>query len=304
MKPSERTGLLCLFAVYILWGSTFLGIRLAVETIPPLAATFARHCFGGIGLFGLLVLLRRWEAPSAMQLRNALFVGSLTAGLSNGALMWSGLSIPSSYSAIAFTTMPLFLMLMNWVMFERVRPSLVEALAMPLGLFGCAVIVLTGKSLLGGHVRAFDIALLLFCPAIWAFGSLLGRRSEMPKNILVSASLQMVGGAALMGLLATLHGDWATLAQSTISARSFWGLLYLAIGGSLFGYTAFSTAMRNLSPSIVGTYAFMNPLIAVALGGLFGEDITSPTIVLGMALAFSSVGLTFWGSARRRYRNR
>jgi drug/metabolite transporter (DMT)-like permease len=302
VKASEKTGLICLFAVYILWGSTFLGIRLAVESIPPLVATFARHSFGGVALLILLLLAKRWQQPSRQEWMNGLLVGSLTAGISNGALMWSGINVPSAYSAIAFTTMPLFMMLMNWIGFEKVQPSRIEIAAMPLGLLGCGMIVFTGKSLAGGNVEAFDVALLLLCPSVWAFGSLLGRRREMPKNILVSASIQMIGGALLMIVLAALHGDWQVFAATPVTARSFWGLWYLAIGGSLLGYTAFATAIRNLDSQVVGTYAFVNPLIAIFLGGFFGEDVTSPTVFFGISLSLAAVGLTFIGSSRRRRR--
>jgi drug/metabolite transporter (DMT)-like permease len=299
MKQQETVGLICLSAVYLLWGSTFLGIRLAVETIPPLIAGLARHGFGGLVLALVLFLLGRWVKPNWKEKKNALIVGALTAGISNGALMWAEVQVPSAYAAITFTTMPLFLLLFNWIGFEKVIPSIFDFIALPLGLVGCALVLLGGESLSGGHVGFFDAFLLVLCPSVWALGSLLGRRWELPKNILVSSALQMLGGALLLLLLSVFHGDWFSFKIESVSQRSFWGLLYLAVGGSLIGYTAFATAIRNLDSRIVGTYAFINPIVAVALGFFFGEEIWKMPIILGSLLSISAVALTFTGA---RYR--
>ena len=299
---SETAGLFCLFAVYFLWGSTYLGIRLAVESIPPMIAAMGRHLFGGAVLAAGLFALGKWERPSAAESVRALGVGALTAGISNGALMWSEVNVPSAYASIAFTTMPLFLLLFNWALFEKVRPSAFDFIALPIGLLGSCLVIGTGKALSGESIQFFDMALLVVCPSVWAFGSLLGRRLKMPKNILASSSLQMLGGALLLVVLSGCHGDWARFSFENVTQRSFWGLTYLAIGGSLLGYTAFAVAIRNLDPFLVSSYAFVNPIIAVSLGYFFGERIGAPSILGGSALSITSVFLTFIGARHRSAR--
>ncbi len=300
-KRQETLGYIGLFAVYILWGSTFLGIRMAVETIPPLIAALGRHAFGGGVLVLGLLAAGKWGKPKRREVRHALAIGMLTAGFSNGALMWTEVNVPSSYAAIAYTTMPLFILMMNWAAFQRVRPSSLDFIALPLGLTGSLLVVGTGEALGGGRIGSLDVAFLILSPFVWAYGSLLGKRLRMPENILVSSALQMLGGALFLGVMSLLHGDWARVAEGMISARSWWGLLYLAVGGSLFGYTAFAIAMRNLDPRIVGTYAFVNPIIAIILGYFTGEQVLRGSILTGAVLSIGSVSLTLLGA---RYRAR
>lgn len=300
MKRTESIGLASLIAVYALWGSTFLGIRLAVETIPPMIAGLGRHGFGGLTLALGLWLLGRWVMPSRRECRNALFIGALTAGISNGALTWSEVNVPSSYAAISFTTMPLFMLLFNWFAFEKVKPSKFDFVALPLGILGSSLVVLTGESLNGGRIETFDLVLLVVCPSVWAFGSLLGRRIAMPKNILVSSAFQMVGGAILLAMISVAHGDWVSFRLAGVSERSLYGILYLAIGGSLFGYTAFAIAIKSLDSRFVGTFAFVNPIIAVGLGYFFGEDVAQASVAVGAGLSVMAVVLTFVGARYRR----
>jgi drug/metabolite transporter (DMT)-like permease len=214
--------------------------------------------------------------------------------------MWSEVNVPSSYAAIAFATMPLFLLVFNWLAFERVRPSRYDFIALPFGLVGSGLVIATGESLSGGRVESFDILLLIVCPSVWALGSLLGRRLSLPKNILVSSALQMIGAALLLAVLSLFHGDWDQFHIAAVTSRSFWGLLYLAVGGSLLGYTAFAAAIKHLDPRLVGTYAFVNPIVAVALGYLVGEQVGQASILFGAALAVLSVVLTFVGARHRR----
>ena len=151
MKQHERFGLICLFVLYFLWGSLFLANRLAVESIPPLIAALARHGIGGGSLILGLLLLGRWETPQVLEVRNALFVGIFITGIASGTLTWAAVNVPSAYVALAFTTMPLFMLIMNWVSFERVTPSKFDLIALPLGLLGSGLILINGNSLSGGR---------------------------------------------------------------------------------------------------------------------------------------------------------
>ncbi|MGE3760316.1 MAG: EamA family transporter, partial [Pseudobdellovibrionaceae bacterium] len=292
MKQHERFGLICLFILYFLWGSLFLANRLAVESIPPLIAALARHGIGGGSLILGLLLLRKWNIPTYIETRNAIFVGMIITGIASGTLTWAAVNVPSSYVAMAFTTMPLFMLMMNWISFERVTPSRFDLIALPLGLLGSGLMLTKGSSLSGGHIGVFDVILLIVCPSTWAFGGLLGRKLAMPKDIFVTSALQMVGGSILLAILSLLLGEWSSFSFAEITQRSLLGVAYIALGGSLVGYTAFAVALRNLDSRIVSTYAIVQPVIAIALGFFVGEQVGHPFVILGAVFAVTAVILT------------
>lgn len=299
MKNHKTLGYVCLFAVYVLWGCTFIGIRFAVETIPPLLAGVFRHGIGGLLLIFGLLLFKRWKKPNKWEFLNALFIGSITAGLSNGTLMWSEVNVPSAYAAIAFTTMPLFMLLFNYLAFEKIKPSVFDKIAIPLGIIGSCIVLISGENLHNTGIGAFDIFLLVLSPSSWAFGALLGRQIKMPKSILASSALQMIGGALFLIVLSFFHGEW-TFNFNTISTKSIWGLLYLTLGGSFLGYTCFAIMMKNLEARIVGTYAFVNPVVALTFGYFFGEKIFELSIVTGACMSIAAVVMTFIGARHRK----
>ncbi len=286
--------LVCFATVYVVWGSTFLAIRLAVETIPPLLVGGCRHFFGGLFLL-LWVLAVSKVRATRREIATASGIGILTAGISNGFLIVAEKTVPSSIAAIAFTAMPLLMLLLNWLWFERVKPGFHDLLAIPLGIVGTLLVVGGGKTLGGASFGAFEVVLLVGCPLFWAFGSLLGRKLRMPSSILFSASVQMLAGGTFLFLLAGLRGDWA----SGTTLTSLWSLAYLTIFGSLLGYTAFAYLIQNVDPRLVGTYAFMNPVVALVLGLMWGEQILTTEVLLGALLALAAVG-TVIGSRLRR----
>ena len=299
MSRSEKIAFLCLLCLYCLWGSTFLGIRFAVQTVPPFIVGVIRHGFGGLALVTFLVAGRNRKAfGSRTQIFNALKMGLITAGISNAALAWAGTHVPSGISAVAFATMPLFLVLLNWALFAKVSPSLTDWIAISLGLSGSIIVPFVSTSLSGHPLSWFDLAMLALAPSAWAVGSLYGKRVAMPPNILASAALQMLSGAFIQSLAAAVHGDWTTFSIHQVSTPSLLGVLYLAVGGSLAGYTCFATAIRSLDPRIVSTYAFMNPVIALTLGVIWGERLLTPSIMLGSILSVGGVAVMLLGSLR------
>jgi drug/metabolite transporter (DMT)-like permease len=291
---SQRSLVILSFVVvYIVWGSTFLAIRISVETVPPLLVGGFRHFFGGILLLLLLRLTgKRIERRGIFQ---AMFVGLLTAGISNGSLIVVEKTVPSGIAAIAFTTMPLVMLLLNWISFERVRPSMTDFIVIPLGILGTSLVLSAGESFSGRSLNLFEVALLITCPVFWAIGSLVGRKIEMPKSILVSSAFQMVGGGTLLFLLGTFKGDWEQLGGGATSQASVNGVIYLTIVGSLIGYSAFAYLIKHVDSRLAGTYAFVNPVVAMILGYFWGEKVFSPQILLGAALAIFSVAAVFIG---------
>ncbi len=246
----------CLASIYLLWGATYFAIRIVVEQIPPLLAAMLRHgCAGLIILIILTLLGKMRELPSVKQFLNALLIGSLTLGLSNGALMWAEVRVPSAFVAIAFALMPLFTMLFNYLGFARSRPTSWQLLALLLGCIGVSIVVAAGKTLTGEDLQLFDLGLLLFSPAMWAYGSLLSKTKDLPKSIFKNSGLQMCGAAILLCIFGTLHGDWQQGAWDHLDKDTIWALLYLTFGGSLIGFT------HSLWPSNTSILLWLGPML-------------------------------------------
>lgn len=280
-----------LIILYLLWGATFLGIRVAVETIPPFYVGALRYLFAG-GILLVLVKTRKSAKAQPREIKNAVVMGILTAGISNGAMITSEKTVDSGIVAIAFTCMPLFLLLLNAFAFEKKSPSRRDSILLLVGFTGTALVLSAGSQFRGAALTPYEWCLLLGSPLTWAIGSLWGRSVRMPGDILVSATYQMLGGGTLLLLAGLgqglLFGGWD---GSTASVPSILGVLYLATFGTLVGYTIFAYLITCWDPQVVGTYAFVCPIVAIGLGVLWGERILSPQVLLGAVCVISSVAL-------------
>jgi drug/metabolite transporter (DMT)-like permease len=277
----------CFAVLYLVWGSTFLAIRLAVETMPPLLVGGFRHFLAGIILLAVIAAFGYRIKPEGML--NAFLVGTLTAGIANGSLIIAEKTVPSGIAAISFTTMPIFVLLFNWAAFEKIRPTLFDWIAIPIGFFGTSLVVGSGKSLSGDELSTYEIGLLVACPLFWSMGSLLSRKLVLPRSILASSAYQMIGGGALLLVLALFNHDVSEMFRHPPTSQSLWSVVYLTLMGSLLGYSAFAYLMKNVDPRLAATYAFVNPVVALFLGIWWGEKILSPEMLFGSALAILSV---------------
>lgn len=281
---------IALFAVYLFWGSTYIAIRIGIETISPLVLGGIRHTIAGVLLF-LATLVFGQPRPNSKEIRAAILCGILTAGIGNGALIWSEQRVPSSLAAMMLATVPVWLIVLNVFVFGGQKPKLRAMLGMGLGLIGTLGIVIAGKDLSGMPLRGTDLAILFVGSGSWALGSLMNRQLQMPRSNWISTSIQMMSGGILLTLAATLHGDWGSLAHSPPSASSLWALAYLVVFGSWVGFSAYTWLSRHVDPHISGTYAFVNPMVALILGFFIGGEkillsagIFSAITVLGVAL--------------------
>lgn len=281
--PTRRykTGLpvwLALGTVYLVWGSTYLGIAVAIETMPPFLMLAIRFLIAG----GLLVawdLLRhgRSALPTRRQLRDSVIVGALLLGIGNGFVALGEKSVASGIAAILVAMMPLWLGVFGWLYF-RERLSRLAVLGVGVGLVGVVLLVS------GGGSSAFDavgIAVLLVAPIGWAHGSLFSaHRAQLPHRALMASGLQMLAGAGVLALEGVVIGEVGRFHPEAISLRSIVALIYLASIGSMLGFNAYAWLLRHAPLSLVGTYAYVNPVVAVGLGALFlAEPITTRTLV-------------------------
>ncbi|MDA8017360.1 MAG: EamA family transporter [Thermoanaerobaculia bacterium] len=290
------TVLLAFAAIYLIWGSTYLVIRFAIETIPPFLMAGMRFLVAGVLLYAVL----RWSGvarPTWAQWRSAAFLGVLMMCGGNGLVTWSEQTVPSALAALMVTTVPLWMVALDALFYGGPKPGARVVVGLGLGLLG--VLVLVGPS--EGTVHPTGAAVLLLATFLWAQGSLRGRSAKLPRSPWMTAALQMVGGGLVLLLMATLFGEWQRFDPAAVSARSLWAVAYLVIAGSIVALSAYVYLLRETAAASVSTYAFVNPVIALFLGWLVGEPLNVRSF-LGAALVISAVILIHWAktSAAKR----
>ena len=289
-----------LTAVYIAWGSTYLAIRFAVETIPPFLMAGVRFLVSAVILF----IWRRSDGdalPTARQWRAAIVVGVLLLLGGNGLLSWSEQYVPSGVAALIVGSSPLWMVLMNAVRPGGLRPDLLTILGVLVGLVGTAILV-GGPGSPGGSLATLPlgVAAVLAASVFWSLGSVVSHSADMPASASLSTSIQMFAGAAALFLVGAWTGEWARLSPAAVSTRSFLALGYLIVFGSLIGFVAYGWLLRNAPLSLVSTYAYVNPVVAILLGAWIGGEQLNARVVLAAAVIIGSVILI---NASRRGRD-
>jgi len=284
---------LALGTVYIVWGSTYLGIALAGETIPPVFAAGVRFLLAG-ALMGAFVLARRGRDPFRVgrsELASAALVGVLLLG-ANALLFVAERRVPIGLASLLIASVPLWIVLMRTVTGDR--PSRVALAGVGTGFVGIAVLVrpTAAASLLG-------ILLVLGSALVWATGSFASSKLPLPEDPFVATTLQMLSGGALLLPLGLAFPGAESLDPTTWSWRSLVGLTYLVLIGSLVGYTAYVWLLGNLPISTVATYAYVNPVVAILLGVIFLDESVSWQILVGAAVVLVSVALVIRSEAER-----
>jgi drug/metabolite transporter (DMT)-like permease len=292
MTPAEkrnRTRILVAFAaVYFIWGSTFLFIKFAVATIPPFLMAGSRFVLAG----ALLYAGARWRgaaAPTSTEWRIAIISGLLMIAGGNGAVVWASQTLPSGLISVIVATVPLWMVVIDWLRPRGRRPRLLVFVGIALGLAG--IVLLIGPAALLGQENfdVFAAGLVVAGSLSWAAGSIATRRAERPRSLLVSAALQMVAGGVAFMILSIATGELARFSFSRISMLSLAGWVYLIGAGSIIGYTAYNYLLGTVSAAKAATYAYVNPVVALVLGWLFAnEDLTWRT---GLAAVVILVGV-------------
>lgn len=289
--PPARWRLLAAFAaVYLIWGSTYLAIRIAIETLPPFLMAAARFACAGSILYAW-ARLRGAPRPAPAAWRATGIIGGLLLLGGNGSVVWAEQSVPSGIAALMVAGVPLWMVLFDWMAPGGARPAPRTMVGLLLGLAGLAILV--GPSALrgAGPVDPIGAAVLVVGSVSWAAGSIYARHARLPDRPLLTTGMQMLVGALFLAVASVLLGEPGRVAWGGVSARSALALLYLVVFGAIVAYSAYVWLLRNATAARVSTYAFVNPLVAVLLGwGLANEPLTAQTftaaavIVLGVAL--------------------
>lgn len=288
-KVSALQIALALGVVYVLWGSTYLAIAVAVRTIPALLMAGTRYLIAGSLLYGW----SRWrgmERPVRIHWRSAVIVGGLLLLGGNGGLVWAEQRLASGTAALLVSTVPLWMVLLEWLRPGGKRPGWKVVAGLSLGCIG---LILLLRPTVGGHLDPLSVVIVLLGSFSWAWGSLLSRTAPLPASPLLATAMEMLGGGALLVLTGLITGEGAHLHLAQVSMRSVLAFGYLITGGALIGFTAYIWLLRVASPVVVGTYAYVNPIVAVFLGWLIlGEPLTGRTAAAAAVIIAGVVLIT------------
>ena len=275
-------------AVYVIWGSTYLGIRLAIDSIPPLLMAGARFMLAGCILYGAM---RAFGAarPDRVHWRSAFIIGGLLLLGGNGGVSWAQQTVPSGIAALVVAAVPLWIILVDWLRPGGRRPSILVWLGLAIG-FGGVVLLVMGKNQLGQRiVNPAGAVALIFATITWAFGSVYSRHAPKPNSALLAVAMQMMAGGFLQFLAGFALGEAHGFSWVRITPASAWAFVYLTLVGSLVGFTAYVWLLQVSTPAKVSTYAYVNPLIAVGLGHWILKEPVPKSILLAGALILAAV---------------
>jgi len=278
-------------SVYLIWGSTYLAIRLGVQSIPPFIMAGTRHLIAGIILYSIM-RKRVSVAPLKIQWRSAIIIGALLLLGGNGGVTWAEQRVPSGLAALLVATVPLWFMLLGWMQKDGARPTLRHLIGIVFGLIGLGILV--GPEQLGGErIDSLGALALIIATLTWAAGSLYSRKAPLPSSPFLATGMEMIAGGLILIITGSLTGEWSRLNIETVTTSSFLALLYLIFFGSLVGFSAYIWLLKHSTPSRVSTYAYVNPVVAVILGWLIAnEPITLRTILASVVIIGSVIIIT------------
>jgi drug/metabolite transporter (DMT)-like permease len=294
---SSRLLLVAAFgAVYLIWGSTYLGIKYAIETIPPFLMAGSRFLIAGALLCAWSVL-RRGASKERLagraswpHWRTALVVGGSLFLLGNGGVTWAEHRLASSLAALLVATEPLWIVLLSWSRPNGERPGPKTLLGLLVGFAGVWLLISPAANG-ASRVDVVGAVAVLLAAFSWAAGSIYSLRAPVPRSPLMASGMQMLAGGVLLVLASGLTGEWSRFTVADVSWRSLMAFGYLVFFGSVIAFTAYSWLLHAVAPARAATYAYVNPAVAVALGWAFGGEVMTQRTVLGAAVIVASVGL-------------
>lgn len=296
--PSHWRVVAAFAAVYLIWGSTYLAIRWAIDTIPPFLMAGTRFVIAGAALY-FWVRLRGTPRPTAHYWVPTAVIGGFLLLGGNGGVVWAEQLVPSGLTALLIATVPLWMVLLDWARPGGTRPRGGVAIGLIAGFIGIALLVSPAEIAGGEHIDPLGATVLVLASLSWAIGSLYSRKAKLPDSPFLATAMEMLAGGALLLLAGSVRGEWTSLEFSNVSARSILSFVYLIIFGSLVGFTAYIWLLRVSTPARVSTYAYVNPVVAVMLGAaLAGEPLTLRTILSAAIILGGVLLITTYGAAR------
>lgn len=283
----ERIRLLIAFAaIYFIWGSTYLAIRYAVETIPPLIVVGIRHTVAGVIL--LAWAWARGFRPRREHWMSGLIVGALFFLIGHGCLHWAEEYVGSGLAALLIATEPMFILVLAWMMGQQ-RISRISALGLGLGVVGVGILTYADLSAKGSTL--LGVLAILAGSVSWAAGVVISPRLKLPSDALARTAVPLVCGAALVWIAAALTGEFHRVQWASVSLRSIGGVAYLVVFGSIIAFTAYMWLLQRCPPTLVATHTYANPVVAVLLGWLFASETLNLRVIAACVAILGAVML-------------
>jgi drug/metabolite transporter (DMT)-like permease len=299
VRPARWKILLAFAIIYFVWGSTYLAIRVGVQEMPPFLMAGMRFAAAGLAMF-LWMRLTGTPSPTWREWKAATLLGSLMFLLDYACLFWAEQRIPSGPAAVIIAIIPVCITLMEIIFLRTQTLSIRLAFGLAVGILGVGVLANPWASL--GEVPLDHrgvIALLVACFG-WSVGTIITKRLVLPESKPMSAAVQMLTGGVMLLVLALISGELRSFHAAAVSNKAWFSLIYLIIAGSIIAYTAYVWLLHVESPTRVGTYAYVNPVVAVILGGAWGGEKIGTRTLLGMAMILLSVAAITTAKAKNR----
>jgi len=292
-RPSTAAVATALLIVYVVWGSTYLGIAIMIETLPPLLAAGVRYAVAGLLMLGALAAYHRFrrraepaERPAAAHWRSAFIIGTLLLLGGNGGVVLSELFISSGIAAVLVGTMPIWLALFDAILSRRMPSGLVIG-GLIAGFVGVAILVWPVEGV--DRIDPLGIGLVIVADISWAAGSMYARSAPLPRSPLLGTGMEMLAGGIVLVFAGTLIGEIGRTNVEEFSLRSLVALAYLIVFGSIAAFTAYTWLLANVAVSTVSTYAYVNPIVAVALGAVLLSEPITPRRVIATVIILAAV---------------
>jgi drug/metabolite transporter (DMT)-like permease len=292
-------------AIYLIWGSTYLGIRIAVETMPPFLMASARFIVAGSILTAWIAVTRGFRPTPRQWLDNTIIGGLLLLG-GNGMVAWAEQKVPSGIATLIISISPLFIVLLDWLMLvigkdatRGARPTAATFVGIALGFVGLALLVGPDLSQGVGRLDPWRVGGLILACFSWGVGSIYTRYARNAAEPFTGAAIQQLTGSMWLFLVSLLMGEPQHFALASVSGRSFVAWTYLVVAGSLVGFTTFVWLMKHSTPARVSTYAYVNPVVAVFLGWLILHEPVSSRIFVASAIIITGVAIITVSKSRK-----
>lgn len=273
LKPKKIELLLAFAAVYVIWGSTYLGIRFAIESFPPFLMAGSRFILSAAILF-IIARLKGKTKIEPMHWKDSFIVGGCLLLGGNGGVVWAEQFVPSGLAALLVATVPIWMVLFDWISPRGARPTKRVFTGIILGFIGVCVMISPAEFIGSKGINLFGAAALLFATFSWAFGSVYSRHAFLPKSNILTVSMEMFAGGILLLIVSYFFNEFTKFNIAAISNKALFAWLYLITFGSIIGFTSYIWLLEAAGPSKASTYAYVNPVIAVFLGwAVAGEEL-------------------------------
>jgi drug/metabolite transporter (DMT)-like permease len=295
--PSRTALILAFAAIYLIWGSTYLGIRVAVETMPPFLMAGMRFAVAGTLIFSFL-LLRGAPMPKFAQWRDQAIIGIFLLLGGNAVVSWAEIKVPSGITSLILGASPLIMVVLDWIRPRGIRPTFALVAGVAVGILGIALLLGPGAIPAGYRPPAFYIFALFVSSTSWWIGSLYSKHSIAGTPLLMAAAMQMLCGCVCMLLTGLILGEGRGFRVSSVSSQSWMAFIYLVIMGSIVAFPVYVWLLEHSTSAKVSTYAYVNPVVAVFLGwAILGEPLNA-RIILASAVIIGAVAIITVGRTK------